>query len=85
MERKWKERYKQKFRRRAVARMNACENITRLSRELGVSRGQTDNIGFTIMTYFPLQFPGLALTSIRQSASPVRSSPPLEIAIAPPL
>ena len=39
MERKWKERYKQKFRRRAVARMNACENITRLSRELGVSRG----------------------------------------------
>lgn len=39
MERKWKERYKQKFRRRAVARMNARENITRLSRELGVSRG----------------------------------------------
>ncbi len=39
MERKWKERYKQKFRRRAVARMNACENITRLSRKLGVSRG----------------------------------------------
>jgi len=39
VERKWKERYKQKFRRRAVARMNACENITRLSRELGVSRG----------------------------------------------
>ena len=26
MERKWKERYKQKFRRRAVARMNACDN-----------------------------------------------------------
>jgi len=39
VERKWKERYKQKFRRRAVARMNACENIMRLSRELGVSRG----------------------------------------------
>jgi transposase-like protein len=39
VERKWKERYKQKFRRRAVARMNACENITRLSLELGVSRG----------------------------------------------
>jgi transposase-like protein len=39
VERKWKERYRQKFRRRAVARMNACENITRLSRELGVSRG----------------------------------------------
>jgi Transposase len=36
---KWKERYKQKFRRRVVARMNACENITRLSRERGVSRG----------------------------------------------
>jgi hypothetical protein len=39
VERKWKERYKQKFRCRAVARMNACENITRLSRELGLSRG----------------------------------------------
>jgi transposase-like protein len=39
VERKWKERYSQKFRRRAVSRMNACENITRLSRELGVSRG----------------------------------------------
>jgi len=39
VERKWKERYKHKFRRRAVARMNACENITRLSRKLGVSRG----------------------------------------------
>lgn len=39
MERKWKERYTQKFRRRAVAWMNACENITRLSREHGVSRG----------------------------------------------
>ena len=38
METKWKERYKQKFRRRAVARIDACENITRLSRELGVSR-----------------------------------------------
>ena len=38
MERKWKERYSQKFRRRAVARMNACDNIVRLSRELGLSR-----------------------------------------------
>ena len=38
MERKWKERYSQKFRRRAVERMNACENIVRLSRELGVIR-----------------------------------------------
>ncbi len=37
MERKWKERYSQKFRRRAVARMNACDNIVRLSRELGLS------------------------------------------------
>jgi hypothetical protein len=37
------------------------------------------------MTYFPLQFSGLALTSIRQSASPVRASPSREIAIAPPL
>jgi len=38
VERKWKERYSQKFRRRAVARMNACENIVRLSRELGLTR-----------------------------------------------
>jgi transposase InsO family protein/transposase-like protein len=38
VERKWKERYSQKFRRRAVERMNACENIVRLSRELGVIR-----------------------------------------------
>ena len=40
MERKWKERYSQKFRRRAVARMNACENIVRLSRELGLKDGR---------------------------------------------
>jgi len=32
VERKWKERYSQKFRRRAVARMNACDNIVRLLR-----------------------------------------------------
>jgi transposase-like protein len=38
VERKWKERYSQKFRRRAVARMNACENIVTLSRELGLTR-----------------------------------------------
>ena len=38
MERKWKERYSQKVRRRAVARTNACDNIVRLSRELGISR-----------------------------------------------
>ena len=38
MERKWKERYSQSFRRRAVARMNTCENIVRFSREIGVDR-----------------------------------------------
>ena len=38
MERKWRERYGQKFRRRAVERMNACENIVRLARDLGVCR-----------------------------------------------
>jgi hypothetical protein len=36
------------------------------------------------MTSFPLQFSQLALTSIRQSASPVRANPSREIAIAPP-
>ena len=44
-----------------------------------------DNICFTVMTSFPLQSCGLALTSIPQPASLVRSSPPLEKAIAPPL
>ncbi len=38
MERKWHERYPQKFRCRAVVGMNACDNIVRLARELGVSR-----------------------------------------------
>ena len=38
MKRKWKERYSRKFRCRAVERMNACENIVRLSRELRVCR-----------------------------------------------
>jgi hypothetical protein len=38
VERKWHERYPQKFRCRAVERMNACDNIVRLARELGVSR-----------------------------------------------
>jgi len=36
------------------------------------------------MTCFPLQFSRLARTSIRRSAAPVRSDPPLETAIAPP-
>src|SRR5438094_1422665 len=36
------------------------------------------------MTCFPLQFSRLARTSIRRSAAPVRSGPPLETAIAPP-
>jgi transposase-like protein len=38
VERKWKERYKQKFRRRAVAGMNACDNTVRVARELGLNR-----------------------------------------------
>jgi hypothetical protein len=37
------------------------------------------------MTSFPLQPSRLVLTSIRQSVSPVRASPPLETVIAPPL
>jgi transposase-like protein len=32
------ERYGEKFRRRVVKRMNACDNIVRLSRKLGVHR-----------------------------------------------
>jgi hypothetical protein len=42
VERKWKERYSQKFRCRTVERMNACENILRLSRELGVHRSASE-------------------------------------------
>jgi putative transposase len=38
VERKPKERYDEKFRRRAVKRMLACDNIVRLSRRLGVHR-----------------------------------------------
>lgn len=38
MERKRGERYGEKFRRRVVQRMNACDNIVRLSRKLGVHR-----------------------------------------------
>ena len=38
MERKRGERYSQKFRCQTVERTNACENILRLSRELGIHR-----------------------------------------------
>jgi putative transposase len=38
VDRKRGERYSQKFRCRTVERMNACENILRLSRELGIHR-----------------------------------------------
>jgi hypothetical protein len=65
------------------------ENIEQYSSLLTIPESFTtatpDNICFTVMTYFPLQFSRFALTSIRPSASPVRSSPPLETAIAPPL
>ena len=38
MERKRGERYSQKFRCQTVERINACDNILRLSRELGIHR-----------------------------------------------
>jgi transposase-like protein len=38
VERKRGQRYSSEFRRQAVARMNACDNIVRLSQELGVAR-----------------------------------------------
>ena len=38
MERKRGERYGEKFRPRVVKRMNACDNIVKLSRKLGVHR-----------------------------------------------
>jgi len=49
------------------------------------SAADLDNICFTFMTSFPLHFSGLARTSIPPPASPVRSNPPREKAIAPPL
>jgi transposase-like protein len=38
MARKWHERYPQKFRCLTVERMNACDNIVRLARELRINR-----------------------------------------------
>jgi transposase-like protein len=38
VERKKRERYSQEFRSEAVQRMKSCDNILRLSRELGVHR-----------------------------------------------
>jgi len=38
VERKKRERYSTEFKQQAVERMNVCDNITRLSRELGVAR-----------------------------------------------
>jgi transposase-like protein len=38
VERKKGERYSKEFRQQAVERMNACDNISRFSRELGVAR-----------------------------------------------
>jgi len=35
---KKRERYSKEFRQQAVERMNACDNISKLSRELGVAR-----------------------------------------------
>ena len=43
MDHKRRERYSKEFRRQAVERMNACDNISRLSRELtGVTGWSTD-------------------------------------------
>jgi len=44
----------------------------------------SDNIAFTFMTCFPLHFSRPAPTSLRRSAAPVRSGPPLETATVPP-
>ena len=38
MERRKGQRYSSEFRRQAVERMNACDNVVRLARELGVCR-----------------------------------------------
>ncbi|PYU69655.1 MAG: hypothetical protein DMG49_12805 [Acidobacteria bacterium] len=38
MDRKKGQRYSKEFRQQSVERMNACDNISRLSRELGVAR-----------------------------------------------
>ena len=38
MERKKRERYSEEFRREAVQQMKSCDNILKLSRELGIHR-----------------------------------------------
>ena len=38
MDHKKREQYSKEFRKQAVERMNTCDNIARLSRELGVAR-----------------------------------------------
>jgi transposase-like protein len=38
VERKRKQRYSKEFKTQAIERMNTCDNISRLSRELGVAR-----------------------------------------------
>ncbi len=38
MERKKGQRYRKEFRRQAVERMKACDNVLGLSRELGIGR-----------------------------------------------
>ena len=38
MQRKWRERYPERFRKRAVERMNSCRNISQLARDLHVCR-----------------------------------------------
>ena len=63
---------------------NSAHNPQTASNPVQLAANTPDNINFTFMTCFPLQSSRLAPTSIRRSAAPVRSGPPLETATAPP-
>jgi len=63
---------------------NSAHKLRKATNSVQFAANTPDNINFTVMTCFPLQFSRLARTSIRRSAAPVRSGPPLETAIAPP-
>jgi len=70
------------FCRKAIDKME--HTSLQASNPVPFTTNTLDNISFTDMTCFPLQFSRLAPTSPRRSDAPVRSGPPLETATVPP-
>lgn len=71
MERKKGQRYSKEFRREAVERMHACDNVVRLARELGVCRRVLYNWRdcFDESNPPPARTPELILRAIRSPSS----------------